>query len=237
VAILNETAARAIGWDNAVGKRLNDWTVVGVVKDFHYQSLESGIRPIIHVYNPAQSTSAAHNYVSVKLNTPDIQGTLAAIEAQWRLMDPGRSFDYVFVTDLIDAMYRDVNNAGKVLAYFALLSIVIANLGLLGLSSYSVVQRTKEIGIRKVFGGETAEITLLLSAQFLQPVLLANLLAWPLAWFAIRRWLESFAYHADVNWLIFPLGGLCILLLALLTVSVQSAKAASRNPVVALRYE
>src|SRR5690606_1219262 len=129
------------------------------------------------------------------------------------------------------------NNAGKVLAYFALLSIVIANLGLLGLSSYSVVQRTREIGIRKAFGGDTPGIALLLSAQFLRPVLVANLLAWPLAWLAIQRWLESFAYHMDLNWLIFPLGGLCILLLALLTVSVQSAKAASMKPVLALRYE
>lgn len=237
VAILNETAVRAIGWDSAVGKRLNDWTVVGVVKDFHYQSLESGIRPIAHVYYPGQSTSSNQFYVSVKLDTPDVQGTLAAIEAQWKQMDPSRAFDYFFVSDLIDAMYRDVNNAGKVLAYFALLSIVIANLGLLGLSSYSVVQRTKEIGIRKVFGGETADIALLLSAQFLRPVLVANLLAWPLAWLAIQRWLESFAYHMDLNWLIFPLGGLCILALALLTVSVQSAKAASEKPVLALRYE
>ncbi len=237
VAILNETAARAFGWDSAVGKRVNDWTVVGVVKDFHYQSLELGIRPIIHLYNPVQPTSPNQSYVSVKLATTDVQVTLAAIEAQWKLMDPSRSFDYVFVNDLIDAMYRDVNNASKVLAYFALLSIVIANLGLLGLSSYSVVQRTKEIGVRKVFGGETADIALLLSGQFLRPVLLANLLAWPLAWFAIQRWLEGFAYHMDLNWLIFPIGGLCILLLALLTVSVQSAKAASTKPVLALRYE
>jgi putative ABC transport system permease protein len=237
VAILNETAVRAIGWDRAVGKRLNDWTVVGVVKDFHYQSLASGIRPIIHVYDPAQGTSPAHYYVSVKLAGANVQATLSAIEAQWRMMDPSRSFDYFFVSDLVDSLYRDVNNAGKVLGYFALLSIVIANLGLLGLSSYAVVQRTKEVGIRKVFGGETTGIALLLSAQFLRPVLLANLLAWPLAWLTIRRWLESFAYHMELNWLIFPLGGICILVLALLTVSFQSAKAASQKPVLALRYE
>ncbi|MDY6949336.1 MAG: ABC transporter permease, partial [Pseudomonadota bacterium] len=237
VAIINETAARAIGWDSAVGKRLNDWTVVGVVKDFHYQSPAAGIRPIIHVYNPAQRTSPAHYYVSVKFDTPGLGSTLAAIEAQWRRMDPSRSFDYFFVGDLIAALYRDVNNAGKVLAWFAVLSIVIANLGLLGLSSYSVVQRTREIGIRKVFGGETADVALLLTAQFVRPVLLANLLAWPLAWIAITRWLESFAYHMELNWLIFPAGGFCILLLALLTVSLQSAKAAAQKPVLALRYE
>ncbi|HEY0962525.1 MAG TPA: ABC transporter permease [Pseudomonadales bacterium] len=235
--ILNETAARAIGWDEAVGKRLNDWTVVGVVEDFHYQSLASGIRPIVHLYDSSQGSGSTHNYVSVKLDTPDVAAALAAIEAKWRLMDPARPFDYFFVTDLLDAMYRDVNTAGKVLGYFALLSIVIANLGLLGLSSYSVVQRTKEIGIRKVFGGETAEIGLLLSAQFLRPVLFANLLAWPLAWIAIQRWLESFAYHANVSWMLFPAGGLCILLLALFTVSVQTVKAARTRPVLALRYE
>jgi putative ABC transport system permease protein len=236
-AIINETAARALGWDSAVGKRLNDWTVVGVVKDFQYQSPRNGIRPIIHFYSPPQRTALGHNYVSVKLDTPDMPGALAALEMEWRRMDPSRSFDYFFVDELVASLYRDVNNAGKVLAWFALLSIVIANLGLLGLSSYSVVQRTREIGIRKVFGGETADVALLLSAQFVRPVLLANLVAWPLAWISITRWLESFAYRVELNWLIFPAGGFCILVLALLTVSLQSAKAAAQKSVLALRYE
>jgi putative ABC transport system permease protein len=234
--IINETLRRAIGWESAVGKQVNGGTVVGVVKDFHYRSLEDGIRPILHRYIPPQGP-AVHNFISVKLTGGDPRPVLTAIEALWTELDPTRSFGYYFVDDSIAALYSGINNTGKILGYFALLSIVIANLGLLGLSSYTVVQRTKEIGIRKVFGSTVPEVAFLLSRQFLRPVLLANLLAWPVAWFVIRSWLQGFAYHADINWLMFPFGGICILALALVTVSVQSARAASINPVKALRYE
>lgn len=236
--ILNETAMHDMGWTEAVGKQINDgqYTVVGVVRDYHYQTLDAGIRPIIHMYEPAL-TPARLRYLSIKLSTSDLQGTLAAIEAQWRQLAPDRNFNYWFIEDRFEALYRDINNAGKILGYFTLLSIVIANLGLLGISSYSVIQRIKEIGIRKVFGGSSSSVAMLLSGQFVRPVLLANLLAWPLAWFAINRWLDSFAYQVELNWLIFPLGGLCILLCALLTVAAQSISAAGISPVRALRYE
>jgi putative ABC transport system permease protein len=234
--IINETAKRAIGWDLAVGKQLNGGIVVGVVQDFHYGAPGNGIRPILHRYAPPEER-ADHNFISVKLDAVEPQAVLAAIEAMWTELDPTRGFAYYFVDDSIDALYSDINNTGRILGYFALLSIVIANLGLLGLSSYAVVQRTKEIGIRKVFGSTVPQVAVLLSSQFLKPVLLANLVAWPVAWFAIARWLEGFAYHADINWLMFPFGGICILLLALLTVALQSVKAASVNLVAALRYE
>lgn len=238
VVILNETAARASGWDStsAVGKKMNDWTVLGVVRDFQYQSLEDPIRPIIHVYMSPEA-NPAFRFVSVKLAAADAQATLARIEAQWRLFDPGRSFAYYFIEDRFAALYSNVSRQGRILAWFALLSIFIANLGLLGLTSYSVVQRTKEIGIRKVLGGSVPDITLLLSKQFIKPVLLANLLAWPVAFFAISRWLEGFAYRIELNWIIFPLAGLSILVLAMLTLATQSVKAANINPVRALRYE
>lgn len=234
--IINETALRALGWDSALGRQMNGGVVVGVVEDFHYRSLEDGIRPLMHRYVPPQE-SAALNFISVKLDVADPQLVLTQIEALWRELDPSRTFGYYFAEDGIEALYSGINNTGRILGYFALLSIVIANLGLLGLSSYTVVQRTKEIGIRKVFGSTVAEIAALLSGQFVKPVLLANLLAWPIGWFAIQRWLEGFAYRADINWLMLPLGGIGILVLALVTVSLQSARAASINPVHALRYE
>lgn len=236
--ILNETAMRDMGWDTAVGKKVNDWTVSGVVRDFNYQSPEKVIRPIIHIKVSRDSQLySTFNYVSVKLASTDAEDTLAAMEALWRQMDPTRTFNYYFVDEQFESLHDDVTNMGRILGYFALISIFIANLGLLGLSSYSVVQRTKEIGIRKVLGGSVADITLMLSTQFLRPVLLANIVAWPVAWYAINRWLQSFAYHIDLNWLVFPAAGMSILFFALLTVSGQSVKAASRKPVLALRYE
>lgn len=238
--ILNETAMKAMNWTEieAIGKQINEgqYTVVGVVKDYHYQTLEDGIRPIIHLYESAVAPSRVR-YMSIKISDENVQNTLGLIEGQWRLLDPDRDFNYWFVEDRFDALYSDINNAGKLLGYFTLLSIIIANLGLLGVSSYSVIQRIKEIGVRKVFGSSTSAIAMLLSGQFLRPVLLANVLAWPAAWFAINRWLEGFAYQVSLNWLIFPLGGLCILIIALLTVYLQAVKTAGVSPVRALRHE
>lgn len=233
--IINAAAMRDMGWSTAVGKRVNDWTVIGVVEDFHYASLQEDIRPVIHIYGTQDSRN--HNFISIKLNTQDVQNTLTALASQWRLLDPSRTFDYYFVDDNFDNLYKQVDNVTSLIAYFSLLSIVIANLGLLGLSSYSVVQRTKEIGVRKVLGASVPDVAFILSRQFIKPVLLANILAWPLAYLAINRWLQSFAYHVDINWIIYPFAGACILFVAMATIFTQSAKAASMNPVLALRNE
>lgn len=237
--ILNETAMRDMGLDSAIGVRVNDtWTVTGVVRDFHFRSPEQTIRPVIHFnVTPESPIYSSFNYVSAKISAADMQQTLQAMDDVWQELDPSRTFTYYLVDEQFASLYANVTNMEQILGYFALLSIFIANLGLLGLTSYSVVQRTKEIGVRRVLGGSVPDISLLLSRQFLRPVLLANIAAWPIAWFAINRWLQSFAYHIDLNWLVFPAAGICTLLVALVTVSAQSVKAASQKPVLALRYE
>ncbi len=234
--ILNETAMRDMGWDSAVGKKVNNrWTVVGVVEDFHYQSLENEIAAIIHLYRPEDS--GAQSFISIKLDSADTPSLLTALEEHWRNLDPTRPFDYYFVEDSFNDLYQDMDNISAIIGYFSLLSIIIANLGLLGLSSYSVIQRTKEIGIRKVLGASVADILVLLSKQFAKPVLIANLIAWPLAYVGISQWLQSFPYRIDVSWIIFLLAGLFVFALAVVTISAQSAKVANSNPVKSLRYE
>lgn len=234
--IINETAMRDMNWESAAGKMVNNrWTVVGVVKDFHYQSLENEIGAIIHLYRPAES--AAQNFISIKTDGADIPSLIITLEQKWRNLDPTRPFNYYFVEDRLNELYRNIDNTTSIIGYFSLLSIFIANLGLLGLSSYSVVQRTKEIGIRKVLGASITDILLLLSKQFAKPILVANLIAWPLAYFGISQWLLGFPYKVDVSWMIFLLAGVLVFILAMLTVSAQSAKVASADPVKSLRYE
>lgn len=234
--IINETAMRDMNWESAIGKRVNNrWTVVGVVKDFHYESLENEIGAVIHLYRPAES--GAQNYISIKLDGADKPSLLSALEQKWRNLDPTRQFNYYFVEDRFDELYQNIDNTTSIIGYFSLLSLFIANLGLLGLSSYSVVQRTKEIGIRKVLGASIADILVLLSKQFAKPVLVANLIAWPLAYYGISQWLLGFPYKVDVSWVIFLLAGALVFVLAVLTVSAQSVKVASGDPVRSLRYE
>ncbi|MEX2506869.1 MAG: ABC transporter permease [Pseudohongiellaceae bacterium] len=233
--ILNESAMRAMEWDTAVGKRVNDWTVVGVVSDYHYATLRDEIRPIVHVYGPQESRN--HSFLSIKSSTDAVAPVLARIETLWSEMDDSRPFTYHFAEDSMEALYGSFDNVTAIVAYFSLLSIVVANLGLLGLSAYSVVQRTREIGIRKVLGASVAEILFLLSRQFTRPVLLANVVAWPLAWYGMSQWLQGFAYRIELNWLVFIAAGIVVLFLSIATVTAQSARVARSNPVEALRYE
>lgn len=233
--IINEKAMHDMGWNSAVGKKVNDRTIVGVVKDFHFESLEREISAIVHAYLPGNSGS--HRIISVKLSTDDIPTTIAKIEAVWNSFDSNRAFHYYFIDDQFDSLYRDVEKIGTLITYFSLLSIVIANLGLLGLISYAVIQRTKEIGIRKVFGAKINDIALFLVKGFVKPVVLANFIAWPAAYISINAWLENFPYRISISPLTFLLAGLLILLGAFLTALAQSLKTANLNPVDALRYE
>ncbi len=233
--ILNETAMRDMGWDSAVGKRVNDWTVVGVVEDFHYQSLSEDIAAIIHIY--AAQDSGNHRFISLKLDGNNIASTLASLETEWRLLDPSRALDYYFVDEDFANLYRSIDNTNTIIAYFTLLSIIIANLGALGLASYALVRRSREIGMRKVLGGGTGRITMALTASFLKPALLANLLAWPLAYLATNQWLQGFAYAMDLNILIFPLSGIAIVALAMAVIATQAVRIANTNPALTLRSE
>lgn len=242
--IVNETAARTIGWKSpgeAVGKHFslesNFWgdrrgKVVGVVKDFHFESLHERISPMIFFISPR-----GYNRITVKIAAANIPETLEFIESVWQRFLPSQPFTYDFVDQRFAQLYRAEERLAQVVVFFASLAIFIACLGLLGLASFMAEQRTKEIGIRKILGATVAHVSLLLSKDFLKLVIIANLIAWPIAYFTMNRWLQNFAYRIEIEWWVFVLAGGLALLIALLTVSYQAIKAALANPVESLRYE
>jgi putative ABC transport system permease protein len=234
--LINEAARRAMGWRSITGKKFSLWDreaeVIGVVKDFHFKSLHEKIEPLALHIRPEW-----YSYASVKVSTADIVATLSFLEDCWQKFAPNRPFEYSFLDESFDELYRAEERLRIILRYFALLAIFIACLGIYGLTAFTIEQRTREIGIRKVLGATVTNITALLSKDFVKLVLLANLIAWPIAWYAMNKWLQNFAYRTEIGWLVFALAGGMALLIALLTVSAQAIKAALANPVEALRYE
>ena len=235
--LINETLAKTLGWTDPVGKtirRNGDHPVIGVVKDFHFATLHSQIEPLIITNQPARDRFAA---LSIKVKTTDYAGTLAAIKAVWQDIAPTAPFDYWFLDEAFDQLYKSEQRFRTLFLGFSALAIAIALSGLLSLAAFATAQRTKEIGVRKVLGASAANITALLSRDFIKLVLLANLIAWPIAWLAMHRWLQNFAYRIEIGWWIFVLAGGLALLIALLTVSAQAMRAALVNPVESLHYE
>ncbi len=247
--ILNEAAVKAIGWtpETAIGKssgssEIVDWNqgqwierngqVIGVLKDFHFESLHDEIVPTVYFVAPYMAWNAV-----VRIRPENIAGTMKFLESKWEQFNPGQPFEYRFLDEAFDTLYRREKRQGEIFGTFAMLAILVACLGLVGLASFAAEQRTKEIGIRKVLGASVPGIVKLLSREFLALVLLANLIAWPVAYFIMKKWLEDFAYRIDINALPFLAGAVVALLIALLTVSFQTIKAALANPVEALRYE
>ncbi|SDF13605.1 putative ABC transport system permease protein [Dyadobacter soli] len=244
--VINERAAQRLGYTRAVGKTIHksggeELTIIGVVQDFHYESLRTTIEPVALVINAKMLGSTVEKMaleaVSFRLNTSDIAATLHAVEATWKKTAPGRPFEYTFLSDEFDALYRTEQRIGQLFTCFAVVAILIACLGLFGLSVFAAEQRTKEIGVRKVMGASVAGITALLARDFLKPVLISILIASPIAWFAVDNWLQDFAYRVDVEWWVFAFSGLLAVAIALATVSFQSVKAALANPVKSLRSE
>jgi len=241
--VLNETLVDEIGWDDPLGKtvKMTDvvdekfveipYTVIGVVKDFHYESLREKIRGFVI------KMSRGGWRLSAKVRPENISGTIRAIEKIWNEMSPAYPFEYTFLDDAFDRMYSTEQRIGKIFLSFTLITIFVACLGLFGLASFTAEQRTKEIGIRKVMGASVANVVLLLSRQFTKWVLLANVIAWPLVFFAMRTWLQNFAYRIDLGLGVFVLSGVIALGMALLSVSMKAVKAATANPVQSLRYE
>ncbi|MCG3118993.1 MAG: hypothetical protein ALAOOOJD_01316 [bacterium] len=238
-ALLNEVAMKQLGFESsesAINQKIrrgrDTLTVIGVTANFHQQGLQKAIAPVIMLLRPN-----IRGYYSAKIQTGDVRGTLAALQKVWDKHFPADPFNFFFLDELFDQQYRADMIFGKVFGAFAFLAVLIACFGLLGLSAYNVVQRTKEIGVRKVLGASVASIAGLLSKDFVKLVLVANLVAWPAAYFAMNRWLQDFAYRVNIAWWVFVLAGGVALLIALLTVSLQAIKAALANPVEALRYE
>jgi len=205
--------------------------IVGLMKDFHFESLHQPIRPLVL---RVVRESATYLVLRVHGNIPDI---LHDVESRWSSFTNGQPFVYFFLDDELNARYAAEQNVGKIFGTFSGLGIFIACLGLFGLATYTTEQRTKEIGIRKVIGASVTSIAGLLSKEFVRLVLVANLVAWPIAYFAMQRWLENFAYRIELHLGTFLLAAALALIIAMLTVSYHAIKAALRNPVDSLRYE
>jgi putative ABC transport system permease protein len=209
--------------------------VIGVVEDYNYASLQEAVEPVLHIYRPPDG--GAHNFVSVRLRSSDYEASLATIESAWMRLDPTRTFEYTFLDQTFDRLYQAQDRLVTVASAFAILAILIACLGLFGLASLMVTQRTKEIGVRKVLGASVPGVAMLLSKDFLKLVLVAFVVAAPVAYVAMNRWLEGFAYRIDVGWGTLLLAGVLALFIALATVSFQAMRAAMADPVQSLRYE
>ncbi|MBN1326391.1 MAG: ABC transporter permease [Candidatus Cloacimonetes bacterium] len=236
--ILNESAIELMQMEDPIGKRFlmyderNAGEIIGVVKDYHFQSLTNDIGPIM-----ITTMKWWWDSVYVKINPHDVTGSLQYIEDTYKKVSPGFPYEFSFLTEEIDRTYSSFYEMGAILKYFAMLAIFISCLGLFGLSLFMTEQRTKEIGIRKVFGSPVAKIVFLLTRGFSKWVLLANLFAWPIAWYAMQKFLGIFAYNSGLNiWLFFS-SSLVALLISIITVGYQTLKAANANPIKALKYE
>jgi len=241
--IINETIVKQMQWQEPIGKTIamletragkpynKPYTVVGVIKDFHFASLHEKITP--HVLLLPGSI----RFVAARLRPGSVAATLEAMKTEWAALEPSRPFNYVFVDDKFDQLYRSEQRIGRIFIYFTILAIFIACLGLSGLASYTAEQKTKEIGIRKVLGASVSNVVLMLGQQFTRWVIFSSVLAWVLSFFIMHRWLQSFAYRTGMSLWIFVGASAGALILALITVSVQSVKAATADPIDSLRYE
>lgn len=237
--ILNETAVKQLGWEKPIGKQFQieranypRGTIIGVVKDFNFDSLHTEIRPLAFVCDPD-----LFNYLSVRISKNHTPEALQFIEKKFKEFDAAAPFEFYFLDSRIDRIYRAEQRIGKIFNSFSLLAIFIACLGLLGLASFSITRRTKEIGIRKVLGAPLSGIVVLLTKEFTRLVIIANLIAWPAAYFVMHRWLQNFAYRTSISIWIFALSGLATIFIAFLTISFKALRAAAANPVDSLRYE
>ena len=233
--IINESAVRAMELDNPIGKEFRIWfkkgPIIGVVEDYNFQSMRSAITPMFFMLNPAY-----WNEIVVRVN-PKSASVLTDIKTVWDQFVPEYPLEFHFVSDQVKALYYSDKNLADSLNVFSALAIVIASMGLFALTLLSINQRIKEIGIRKVVGASVTGIVFLLSKDYLKLVVIANLIAWPLAWYSMHRWLENFAYRIEMVWWMFGLAGGVALIIALATVSWQAVRAATANPVEALKYE
>ena len=241
--VINEAAVKKLRLENPIGKRfIKDFgdakegefvTIIGILKDFHFMSMHHQIEPML-IRNLGGDRGY---YISVKLSTGHLNQTIKKIEKNWKQFSGNQPFVYSFLDEDFNALYQAEIKTGQILAVFFVLSIFISCLGLFGLSAFMAEQRTKEIGIRKVLGASISRVVFLLTRETGKWVLMGSLIAWPIAWFAMHRWLQNFAYRITIQWWFFILAGMLGLVIALLTVSYQAVRAARANPVDSLRYE
>lgn len=240
--VLNESAVKAIGWktpQEAIGKDFKygdvKGHVIGVIKDFHFESMHQSIVPLVLIMLPP--SFHYFNNLSIKFSGNNIAASLSHLEATWKKILPDIPYQYTFLDENFDKLYQAEQRQGNIFTIFSCIAIFIACLGLFGLSAFAISQRIKEIGIRKVLGADVSTIVALLSRDFLKLVIISAVIAFPVAWYFMNKWLQDFAYRVDMPWWIFILAGIAAGCIALLTISFQAIKAAIANPVRSLRTE
>ncbi len=207
--------------------------IIGIIHDFHFESIHQKILPLVL----ATPTEPNYRRISIKVAGSNMTAALAHVENTWKQFLPETPFEYTFMDDNFDRLYKSEQRQGSIFTFFSAIAILIACLGLFGLSAFAISQRIKEIGIRKVIGASVPSIVTLLSKDFLKLVAIATLIAFPVAWYAMHSWLEDFAYRSSIPWWIFPAAGIIAVIIALATIGIQSIKAATANPVKSLRSE
>lgn len=237
--ILNESAVKALGWnDDVIGKTIYSannngeraaFNVIGVVNDFHFRSMHEKISPLVMAMNRQSGTVVA------KVSAQNVSGLLETVRKEWTAAAPGAPFNYSFLDDRFEATFQSEQKTATILGIFSGLTIFVACLGLFGLAIFTAEQRTKEIGIRKVLGASVSQIVNLLSRQFIKPVIIANLIAWPVSWMLMNKWLNDYAYRTDISWWIFIVVAVIGIALTLFTISFQSIRSAIANPVDSLK--
>jgi putative ABC transport system permease protein len=241
--VLNEAALHMFVFKDPVGKHIADPTgspiyeIIGIIKDFNFQSLHEAIQPLVIRFSRSNDYRYIRQLVSVRVASGDYRQTLAFLESAWKQFAADEPFDYDFLDQNLQNLYMVDQRTNRIVTSFSVLAISIACLGLFGLAAFVTEQRTKEIGIRKVLGASVMEVIALLSKEFIRWVVIANVIAWPLAYYVMNNWLENFAYMIDISFWIFAASGLFVMIIALLTVSSHAIKAATANPVESLRYE
>jgi len=240
--ILNETAVKLLGYEDPIGKTINMWfdattpyEVIGVIKDYHWESKQQMIKPHILIHRKA--TRWTPQYLIVKTASNNHEKVIKLLEEKWGIQVPDVPFEYEFLDQHYEGIYQNEKKTKSLLIVFALIAIFISCLGLFGMASFMAARRTKEIGIRKANGASTSSILRLLSLDFTKWVLLANVIAWPLTWFALNKWLESFAYRVDLQLWIFAVAGFLTFVIALATISFHAIHASRQNPGLLFRYE
>jgi len=234
--LINESLARQLDWTDPVGKTINrngDHKVIGVVKDFHFAPVHQEIGSLIFDMNPY----LGYNDLLVRFRTDNLPGLISGIREAWEEIDPSEPFEYRFMDDVFGEVYKAEQRMSSMLLYFAILAIVIACMGLFGLALFNTEQRTREIGVRKVFGSSVSGVMFLISSKFSRWVLLANILAWPVAYLIVRKYMQMYAYKINLPVWIFFLAAAGVYLIAIITISLQSYRAGISNPGDALRYE
>jgi len=237
--IVNETLVRELGIEDPIGERVtldtdgNIVDIIGVVKDFHFDSMHDEIQAVmLHIFNYNSIW-----YLFVKAEEDQMAAVLEHCEKVWKEVVPEFSWDYTFMSEILEGQYKDEDRWSRVIAYAAAIAILLSCLGLMGISGLLVARRYQEVGIRKANGASIGKIIMLLNRELLKWVLLAYILACPVAWLAMRRWLQDFAFRTEISWWIFALAGMAAIFISIFTITLQIYRVARQNPVNALRYE